>query len=247
MTIPSEAQIHRLQFYATAPYQCSYLPNQLAQSLIAAPHHYIDARAYDGLIEQGFRRSGKFAYRPHCENCNACIPVRIPVAKFTATRSQKRAFKKHHDLKTYVLPLSFNQEHFELYQAYQVARHDSVPEANDKQDAIDQYRNFLAQSNVESVMVEFRENDVLKMVSVIDIVRDGISAVYTFYDASDKSASYGVYNVLWQIEWARSLKISFVYLGYWIKQSSKMAYKQNYQPQEALIDGEWKTLSPEKI
>jgi len=251
MTIPSEPHVRRLQFYATAPYTCSYLPNMLAQSLIAAPHHYIDSNAYDGLIEQGFRRSGKFAYRPHCENCNACIPVRIPVADFITNRSQKRAFKKHQTLSTYVLPLNFNQEHFELYQHYQNSRHCSVQESeenigkhdtNETEFAKDQYKNFLAQSNVETVMIEFRQDGMLKMVSVVDIVRNGISAVYTFYDTLDKHTSYGVYNILWQINWAKSLKIEFLYLGYWIQQSKKMAYKQNYMPQEALIDGTWQAL-----
>lgn len=239
MTIPSEPQIRRLQFYVTAPYPCSYLPKHLAQSLIAAPHQYIDAPTYDGLIEQGFRRSGKFSYRPHCEGCNACIPVRIPVNRFEATRSQRRALRDFGHLATYILPLSFSEEHFALYQAYQIARHDGQAESTNNQDAKDQYRNFLAQSNVESIMVEFRDGDALKMVSVIDVVRNGISAVYTFYDTTDEKASYGTYNICWQVQWAKALGLEFLYLGYWIKDSSKMAYKQKFMPQEALIDGEW--------
>lgn len=244
MTIPSEPQIRRLQFYVTAPYQCSYLPDRLAQSLIAAPHQYIDAPTYDGLIEQGFRRSGKFSYRPHCETCNACIPVRIPVERFVTTRSQRRAIKSNSRLATYILPLGFREEHFALYQAYQIARHDGHAESMNNDDAKDQYRNFLAQSNVESVMVEFRDGDALKMVSVIDIVRNGISAVYTFYDTSDPKASYGTYNVCWQVQWAKALGLEFLYLGYWIKESAKMTYKQNFMPQEALIDGEWIPFKP---
>jgi len=104
---------------------------------------------------------------------------------------------------------------------------------------MEQYNNFLCQSNVESVMVEFRENGQLKMVSVIDLVRDGISAVYTFYETSDTKASFGTYNVMWQIDWAKSLNFPYLYLGYWIKDSQKMAYKQNFKPLEKLIEGEW--------
>ncbi|HEY0268858.1 MAG TPA: arginyltransferase, partial [Methyloradius sp.] len=119
-----------------------------------------------------------------------------------------------------------------------VARHSG----NKDQESAEQYRNFLVQSNVESVMVEFRLGDQLKMVSVVDIVSDGISAVYTFYDAGDTHASYGTYNVMWLIKWCKRLKLDYLYLGYWIKESPKMAYKQNFVPQEALIDGEWQLL-----
>jgi len=230
MTLPSEPPLQKLQFYVTSGYSCGYLPNKLAQSLIASPQHLIDAHIYSGLIQQGFRRSGKFAYRPHCETCRECVPVRVSVADFTPSRSQKRAFKQHQNLTITILPIDFHEEHYQLYAAYQIARHTNSESENDEkpeQDDVEQYKNFLCQTNVESVMVEFRENEKLKMVSVIDIVLDGISAVYTFYDTSDSRASFGTYNVLWQIEWAKTLHIPYLYLGYWIKESKKMAYKQN--------------------
>ena len=245
MTLPTDAQLQKLQFYVTTGYSCGYLPNKLAQSLIASPQHLIDASVYSGLIRQGFRRSGKFAYRPHCETCNECIPVRVVLKDFVANRSQNRAFKQHQDLSVSILPIDFSEEHYKLYAAYQMARHASLePDKEQKtaQDEIDQYINFLCQSNVESVMAEFRDNGELKMVSVIDIVNDGISAVYTFYETKDAKSSYGTYNVLWQIEWAKSLNLPYLYLGYWIRDSKKMAYKQNYAPLEKLIDGEWLNL-----
>lgn len=241
MSLPGEKPLQKLQFYVTTGYSCGYLPNKLAQSLIASPQHLIDANVYSGLIQQGFRRSGKFAYRPHCENCRECVPVRVLVNHFAPTRSQKRAYKQHSNLEAYVMPVDFHEEHYALYAAYQQARHADEKTEKDElgQDEAEQYRNFLCQTNVESVLVEFRENQQLKMVSVIDIVHDGISAVYTFYDASDSKASYGTYNILWQIEWSKQLNMSYLYLGYWIRDSRKMAYKQNYNPQEKLIDGEW--------
>ncbi|HWT29244.1 MAG TPA: arginyltransferase [Methylophilaceae bacterium] len=238
MTLPNDPPLQRLQFYATTPYPCGYLEGKLAQSLIAAPHHLIDAEAYSGLIQLGFRRSGKFAYRPHCEHCNACIPVRLPVDRFTPNRSQRRALKQHLDLRVTVSELRYSEEHFALYTAYQTARHHNGDDA----ESAEQYRNFLVQSNVESVMVEFRDNDALRIVSVVDIVRDGLSAVYTFYDASDRSNSFGTFNVLWLIEWCRSLGLPYLYLGYWIDQSRKMHYKKHFLPQEGLIDGEWQPL-----
>ena len=105
MTLASEPHLHKLQFYVTTPYACGYLPKKLAQSLIATPHHLVDANVYSGLIQQGFRRSGKFAYRPHCENCNACVPVRVVLPDFKPCRSQKRAYKQHANLTARVMPL----------------------------------------------------------------------------------------------------------------------------------------------
>ena len=236
MTTLFEPPLQKLQFYATTAYQCGYLKDQRAQSLIAAPQHLITTEVYSGLLLQGFRRSGKFAYRPHCEQCNACIAVRVPVITFTANRSQKRAFKQHNELNVQLKPLAFSQAHFELYSAYQKARHDVE---HDEVKNLEEYRNFLTQSNIESYMLEFTDRGQLKMVSVVDVVNDGISAVYTFYDTTDKKASYGTYNVLWQLEWAKSLNLPFLYLGYWIAESPKMAYKQLFKPQQKLIDGEW--------
>ncbi len=238
MTKPIENELQRIQFYVTAPYPCSYLSHQLAQSLIATPQHLVDAHQYSGLIQQGFRRSGSFVYRPHCENCNACIPVRLPVHAFKPTRSQKRAFKAHNTLEVSIHDIGFEQEHFALYQLYQASRHD----ADLDQETAEQYQNFLAKSNVDSVLVSFKEQDVTKMVSVIDIVEDGISAVYTFYDTKDKQSSYGTYSVMWLIAWCQRLGLPYLYLGYWIKNSRKMAYKQKFEPQEALIDGEWQII-----
>jgi leucyl-tRNA---protein transferase len=242
MTLPSEPPLHKLQFYVTTPYKCGYLPNKLAQSLIAAPHHLVDANIYNGLIQQGFRRSGKFAYRPHCENCSACIPVRIVLNEFAPTRSQKRAYKQHADLTARIMPVNYNQSHFQLYSRYQALRHadtELVDQAETKDDA-EQYRQFLCESNVESLMVEFRDaKNQVKIVSVIDVVHDGVSAVYTFYDALEPKASYGTYSIVWLTDWAKNLNLPYLYLGYWIEASKKMSYKQAFMPQEKLVDGEW--------
>jgi leucyl-tRNA---protein transferase len=242
MTLPIEPALHKLQFYVTTPYKCGYLPNKLAQSLIATPHYLINTDIYSGLIQQGFRRSGKFAYRPHCEHCNACIAIRVILDKFTPTRSQKRAFKQHADLSVRIMPLAYKQSHFELYASYQALRHadDALSNAAEAQDDAEQYRQFLCQSNVESLMIEFSNaQNQVKIVSVVDIVNDGVSAVYTFYDASMPKASYGTYSIMWQAAWTKSLGLPYLYLGYWIQDSQKMAYKQQFKSQQKLIDGEW--------
>ena len=248
MTLPIEPALHKLQFYVTTPYKCGYLPNKLAQSLIAAPHHLVDTNIYSGLIQQGFRRSGKFSYRPYCENCKACIAIRLILDNFAPSRSQKRAYKQHANLTVRVLPLGYQQQHFELYTSYQALRHadeevSQQAEAHrtaEIQTEADQYRQFLCKSNVESLMIEFSDADgAVKIVSVIDVVRDGISAVYTFYDALEARASFGTYSIMWLAEWTKMLGLPFLYLGYWVEASPKMAYKQQFKPQQKLIEGEW--------
>jgi leucyl-tRNA---protein transferase len=239
MTLPSEPPLQKLQFYVTTAYKCGYLPNKLAQSLIASPQNLVNAQVYSGLIHQGFRRSGKFAYRPHCENCQACTPVRLVLDQFTPTRSQKRAFKQHADLTANIIPVSFQTHHFELYSQYQALRHQDSEETENIDDA-EQYQQFLCLSNVESLMIEFKDAlDTVKIVSVVDIVHDGVSAVYTFYDATQTKASYGTFSILWLCDWTKSLNLPYLYLGYWIQDSPKMAYKQKFNPQQKLVDGEW--------
>lgn len=230
-----------IHFYATAPYACSYLDARQARSQVAIPADAIDSSVYSKLVGLGFRRSGHFTYRPYCDDCHACIPVRIPVAKFVPDRSQRRAYRRHGNLSCAILPLTFVEEHYQLYCRYQKARHDG---GGMSEDDPAQYAEFILKSRVESWLVEFRENGVLRMVSLIDRLDDGLSAVYTFFDPDVVGAAYGVYGVLWQVELARSLGLPHVYLGYWIGESPKMVYKQRYQPLEKLEDGRWVAFPP---
>ncbi|MEA3117386.1 MAG: leucyl-tRNA---protein transferase, partial [Paraburkholderia sp.] len=178
----------------------------------------------------------------------------VPVAEFAPNRTQRRIWKKHCALVAVVSPLHYDEEHYALYMRYQAARHAG---GGMDRDSRDQYEQFLLHSRINSRLVEFREPPpdtpdtpdsapakpgVLRMISMIDILGDGLSSVYTFFEPDAARTSYGTYNILWQIEQARSLGVPYVYLGYWIRESAKMAYKANFRPLEGLLDGRWATL-----
>ena len=238
MSFVEKNNLKRIQFYVTTKYSCGYLRQRNAQSIVATPCKGIGTNAYNDLIKKGFRRSGQYVYKPHCADCKSCIPIRINSHDFIPSRSQKRVIKKHNHLSMKILPLRFNEDHFELYVNYQKNRHKTSSESESD---ISDYNDFLAQSNVNSKIFEFRDMNELKIVSIIDLVDDGISAVYTFFDVKDKSASYGTFSILKLIDYCKKNELTYLYLGYWINESRKMRYKINFKPYELMIDDTWQS------
>jgi len=239
MSSLKELPIFRLQFYLTAPYPCSYLPDHLARSQVAAPGGLVDSTVYSELVRLGFRRSGQHVYRPRCDSCAACTPVRIPVDQFHANRTQRRCRQRNSDLTMRLRPLVFEEAHYRLYRRYQQARHAG---GGMDQDDREQYRSFLLQSRVDSALAEFSLDGEVIMVSLVDRLLDGISAVYTFFEPDLPNRSLGVYGVLSQVELTREMGLPYLYLGYWIEGCRKMAYKQAYQPLEMLHAGRWQPM-----
>ncbi|SJM95627.1 putative arginyl-tRNA--protein transferase [Crenothrix polyspora] len=218
---------------------CSYLEQHRAQSIFVHPHFDLSTEIYAQLVEQGFRRSGDNVYAPRCQQCSACIPVRLRVPDFKANRSQKRCLQNNADTKVIVKPAVFEQQHYDLYCRYQTLRHGDGAMADASPE---DYINFLGSSWCDTVFVEFSIQGTLAGVAIVDQLPNALSAVYTFFDPQFSSYSLGTYAVLWQIAQAQLQRREFVYLGFWINACQKMAYKSNYRPLQQRVDGQWLTV-----
>lgn len=242
MSSLNELPLFRLQFYLTAPYPCSYLPDRLARSQVAAPGGLVDTRVYSELVRLGFRRSGHHVYRPRCDACQSCTPVRVAADSFLPNRSQRRCLTRNADIRVSLKPLLFDEIHYRLYRRYQAARHAG---GGMDQDDREQFRSFLLQSRVDSALAEFTLDGEVVMVSLMDRLQDGLSAVYTFYEPDLTRRGLGTFGVLTQLRLTREMGLPWLYLGYWIADSEKMAYKRLYQPLEGLVEGHWRPVSPD--
>lgn len=225
-----------LPLYLSAPHRCSYLPGRQSSTLFADPDQAMDPKTYGELLQFGFRRSGRMVYAPRCEHCSQCISVRIPVADFKPRRNQRRILQANKDVITRERPNGFNDEHYALYQAYTAVRHEDGDMASATPA---EYLGFLNADWCDTRFLEFWRNDSLLAVAVTDLPGTALSAVYTFFDPQHGKRSLGTLAILTQIEWARSLGLEHLYLGYWIRDSRKMAYKGLYRPLEIWRGGTW--------
>ncbi len=235
-----------LKLFITHAHPCSYLPKAQAATLFVDPAAHITADIYSQLSDLGFRRSGEHLYRPQCESCNACIPVRIPVAHFTPSRAQKRCLQRNQDLTLRVVSTINSPVHYALYQDYITHRHG---EGDMYPPSLAQYTQFLGRTWAATDYLEFWLASELIAVAVSDRLQQGVSAIYTFYSpqAQHQARSLGVLAVLAQIQRAQQLGLPYVYLGYWIQNCRNMAYKTQYQPLEYGYDRTWTKQPPVAI
>lgn len=235
------SDIHeRLKFFITAPHDCSYLRGRMAVTLFADPEQALDKATFSTLCAMGFRRSGCLVYTPRCPECSACIPARIPVNRFKPDRSQRRNLKGNSDLELRLSEAHFSDAHIELYRRYARNRHPGDSMDVERREEVERF--FLCDWS-DTLLMEFLHAGKPVAVSVIDVVHNGLSAVYTFFEPTEAKRGLGVYAVLSMVEEAKRRGLPYVYLGYLIHESPKMAYKVRYQPLEQFLAGVWSPLA----
>lgn len=232
------------QFYITAPQPCPYLPGRFEKKVFT---HLLGENAVnlnDTLSQAGFRRSQNIAYRPACDGCSACISVRILVNDFEPNRSFRRILARNTDLTGIATPALATQEQFSLLRTYLDSRHPDGGMAD--MTALD-YVSMIEDTTVRSSLIEYRQGDdptaPLISTALTDQLQDGLSMVYSFYSPDDVSRSLGSYMVLDHVERARALGLPYVYLGYWVADCRKMAYKMRFRPLEALGTDGWHAIT----
>lgn len=225
-----------LNLYLTSEHECGYLSGQMATNLVPDPCVQMNMQLYGQLIELGYRRSGSHTYRPHCGNCQQCIPCRIPVNSFRPNRSQRRCRQTNINCSTHRVAAGYTDEHFDLYKRYINARHASGNMANPLPD---DYSKFLYCDWSDTFFLELRENSRLIAVAVCDQLDSGLSAVYSYFEPVAPSRSLGTYCILKMIEQAQFMGLEYLYLGYLIHESNKMRYKQFFRPLEVFISNQW--------
>jgi len=231
----------QLALYLSAPHACSYLQDRQSSTLFTDPEQAMDMPSYTQLLHHGFRRSGRMVYAPRCEDCSQCLSVRIPVDAFVPRRRHRRVLQINHDIRVREARAAFDPRHYALYRRYTAARHGD----GDMADASPaDYLAFLHADWCETRFLEFLLGDRLVAVAVTDLPLDGLSAVYTFFDPEFPERSLGTYAILSQITRARALGLPYLYLGYWIRDSRKMAYKARFRPLELWHQAQWRRFGP---
>ena len=229
----------QLKLYATHPHPCSYFADREAKTIFIDPDIKVSGPVYSELSRRGFRRSGNHLYRPECEGCKSCIASRVPANLFKGSRTQRRVVKRNNDLRVAILDAP-NSDAYPLYEKYINGRHrdgDMFPPSRD------QFDSFLGAGTDSTQYIHFYLGESLLSVAVTDVLDDGLSAIYTFYDPDYPQRSLGVYSILWQISRCCDLALPFLYLGYWIRDCQKMAYKTDYKPIELLMSNRWVRLT----
>ena len=233
-------QTSQPKLYISAPHSCPYIEPETASTVLLDPDYEVDNALFSILLKSGFRRSGTTIYKPHCRNCNACVSVRIPAREFEPNRAQARCARRNSDVVTTMEPASFQDEHFDLYCRYQAWRHTGdIMDHNNPE----RYQEFMVDSSIETVFIEYRIDKKLVALSVCDLPGDGMSAVYTFFDPQLPKRSLGTFAIMKQLDYVREMELDWLYLGYWIDNCRKMSYKTNFRPIFGYLNKEWRLIA----
>jgi leucyl-tRNA---protein transferase len=236
----SERVAPPLVLHRTLPAPCPYLQGRIEQRLVVTLEG-IAVDTFDKLSRTGFRRSHTFAYRPTCPSCTACVPIRVPAERFAPGRTQRRIARRNADLFGSERRADATREHYALFKAYVAHRHSDGDMA---QMSFGDFRSMVEDAIESTRLIEYRTAEGTLVAAVLaDRLADGISAVYSFFDPDLETRSLGTFMVLDLVERMRQERLPFVYLGYWIADSRKMAYKTNYRPAEIMVDGAWRPLA----
>jgi arginine-tRNA-protein transferase len=248
----SEQQKSFPEFYVTAPQSCPYLKGRHERKLFTHLTHDKPRLLVDSLLRGGFRRSQNIAYMPYCEGCQACVSVRVVVDEFVASRSFRRVLARNQDIVATRVAAVPTSEQYSLFRGYIDDRHGDGGMAD--MTVLD-YAMMVEDSIIDTYLTEYRLPPVISegaggspskgplvAVALCDRLSDGISMVYSFYDTDDDTRSLGSYMILEQIAEARRLGLPYLYLGYWIEGSRKMAYKRRFGPQERLGSNGWQRI-----
>jgi arginine-tRNA-protein transferase len=228
-------------FYTTAPLPCPYVAGRTERKVVTEISGPDSDALHDRLSRAGFRRSHNIAYAPVCPGCSACVPIRVPVAEFQPDRTLRRIARANAGVDGFEVPSRASAEQFQLFQRYQQARHH---DGDMSTMSFYDYRAMVEDTPIETFLVEFREaDDRLIGACLTDRLGDGLSAVYSFFAPGIEKRSLGTYTILWLIDRARARGLPYVYLGYWVPESRKMAYKARFRPSEILTGGVWRPLT----
>jgi arginyl-tRNA--protein-N-Asp/Glu arginylyltransferase len=227
-------------FYTTAPLPCPYIAGRTERKVVTELAGVSAESLHDRLSRGGFRRSHNIAYAPVCPACSACVPIRIRARDFTPNRTQKRIARLNGDLRVAEMPPRATAEQFQLFQRYQQVRHGDGDMATM---SFYDYRAMVEDTPIETSIVEFRDRqERLVGACLTDRLSDGLSAVYSFFSPDADDRSLGTQAIMWLVTRARELELPHVYLGYWVEESRKMAYKAKFEPSEVLRGGVWAPL-----
>ncbi len=229
------------QFYVTAPQPCPYLSGRMERKLFTALQGDGAERLNDSLSKQGFRRSQNVLYRPSCTDCAACMSARIRVADFTPTKSQRRALRRNSGLTRKATSPWATEEQFDLFRHYLDSRHADGGMADMD---VFEFAAMIEETQIRTRVVEYADAETGDLVAVCltDILEDGVSMVYSFYEPDREKHSLGTYIILDHIQIAQEAGLPFVYLGYWVPGSPKMGYKSKFSGLELYVGGQWEKM-----